>query len=81
MTALPLLKGQSLANSLREDLEQPDDSKRKIKSVTTGEAEEIFAVFGMRMENTCDANKDGMVSGEELKCFNKIWQSFVIPKL
>ena len=80
INAIPLFKNQAMAKSLQDDLNQSDDSKRTLKVVTVGEAADIFAVFGMRMPDDCDQNNDGLVSGAELTCFNKIWQSFVIPK-
>ena len=59
-----------------KDLNEPDDSKRTLKEIDDPSVDDIFEIF--KLENPkCDKNNDGVVSGEELKCFGKIWKNFV----
>lgn len=67
---------QTVKQSLLNDLNQPDDSKRTLTSIDNTSADIIFGIFKLQNPG-CDTNKDGVVSGDELKCFSKIWKNFV----
>lgn len=62
--------------ALTDDLNEPDDSKRKLTSIDTPTASVIFEIFQLT-DPKCDKNNDGVVTGNELKCFGKIWKNFV----
>lgn len=66
----------SVKQSLINDLNQPDDSKRTLTSIDNASVDAIFDIFKLKNPG-CDANKDGVVSGDELKCLSKIWKNFV----
>lgn len=71
-----LIVNQTAKQALIADLNEPDDSKRTLKAIDDITAATIFQIFELK-DPHCDQNNDGEVSGEELKCFGKIWKNFV----
>lgn len=66
----------AFAASLKADLENGNDSKRSLKEVSAMNANIIFGALGLDDPN-CDANGDGTIKGDELKCLNYAWKAFV----
>jgi hypothetical protein len=66
------------ASAIQNDLNTDDDTKRTLNSLDTTSANQLFSIFGLK-DPACDINKDGQVSGDELKCLGKIWKNF-LPK-
>ena len=64
------------ANALKNDLNEPDDSNRKLKSIEALTANQIFGILKIK-DPKCDQNGDGFVKGDELKCLNVIWKTFL----
>jgi len=67
---------QNTANALRTDLNEVEEKKRKLVSIDSTTVSQIFLLFGLK-DPGCDTNKDGIVSGDELKCLNKLWKYYV----
>jgi len=78
LAAIPTFTNQTTAQALQADLKQADDSKRTLTAIDTLTVGQIWSLFGLR-DPGCDLNKDGYVSGDELKCLNKLWKYYV-PK-
>lgn len=68
----------SVAEAIKADLNETDDSKRKLTSIDTNSASQLFSIFGLKDPN-CDKDKSGDLTGDELKCLSKISKNFV-PK-
>ena len=60
----------------KSDLLETDDSKRKLKSIDNLSASQLFTILKIKNPG-CDANNDKVIDGEELKCLNIIWKSYV----
>lgn len=71
-----LITNPTIKKALLADLNEPDDSKRTLTAIDNQTAATIFAIFELK-DPHCDTNKDGVVSGNELKCLGKIWKNFV----
>ena len=67
---------RDFADKLKADLNEGDDSKRSLKEIDAVSAQQLFAIFKIANPN-CDANGDNNINGDELKCLNIIWKSFV----
>lgn len=65
-------------DQLVADLNQADDSKRTLKEVSALSANQLFTILGV-YDPGCDKNNDGKINGDELKCLNFAWKSF-LPK-
>lgn len=63
INSLSTLTNQATANALRADLNQPDASKRTLKSIDAVSVGQIFTAFGLK-DPLCDTNKDGFVAGD-----------------
>jgi hypothetical protein len=72
------IANSQVAQSVKNDLTTDDDTQRTLNSLDTTSANQLFSIFGLK-DPGCDTNKDGQVSGDELKCLGKIWKNFV-PK-
>lgn len=66
----------TFGNALKADLNNNDDSKRSLKELSATNAANIWTVLGLD-DPKCDANNDGTVKGDELKCLNWAWKAFV----
>lgn len=64
------------AQALKNDLNEPDDSNRKLKSIEALTANQIFGILRIK-DPKCDKNGDGFVKGDELKCLNIIWKAYL----
>ena len=62
----------------KSDLLEPNDSKRKLKSIDSLSASQLFTILKIK-DPGCDANNDKVIEGDELKCLNIIWKSYVPP--
>jgi hypothetical protein len=71
-----LILNPSVKSALIHDLDELDDSKRTLASIDNLSVSAIFSIFDLK-DPHCDTNKDGSVSGDELRCFSKIWKNFV----
>lgn len=71
-----MISNQTFAKQLLDDLFQDDDSKRVLTSIPVPASREIFAIFNLHPP-LCDKDNDGVLSGPELKCFNKIWRYYI----
>ncbi len=78
LNALPGLANRQTANSLQTDLNEADDKKRTLNSIDSISVNQIFSYFGLK-DPGCDADNNGVVEKDELKCLNKIWKYYV-PK-
>ena len=67
---------QTFAKQLEADLNEADDSKRKLKELTPLSANQLFSVLGLD-DPDCDANDDGVIKGDELKCLNFAWKAYL----
>jgi hypothetical protein len=54
---------QSFAQKLKEDLNQSDDSKRTLTSLSAISANQLFGALGLT-DPGCDTNGDGIVAGD-----------------
>ena len=63
-------------DQFKADLNQASDSDRKMKSITIGAVNKIFEILQVKNPG-CDANDDGVVKGDELKCLNYAWKGFL----
>ncbi len=61
---------------MKADLNEADDSKRKLKSIEALTANQIFGILKIS-DPKCDENGDGYVKGKELHCLNLIWKAYV----
>ena len=59
-----------------KDIFEDDDSERDLRDITPETAGELFSIFELQPVE-CDRNSNGLVSGPELKCLNKIWKYFI----
>lgn len=50
--------------------------QRTLKIIDVVSANQVFSLFGLNDPN-CDKNGNKYLEEEELKCFAKIWKSFV----
>lgn len=75
---LPRLVNQTAAALLKDDIAQTDDSKRTMTTIDSTTVNQIYSCFELK-DPSGDANNDGILSGDELKSLNKIWQYF-LPK-
>lgn len=76
---LASLKGfadQTFASQLEADLNNNDDSKRTLKELSPVSANQLFTALGLDDPN-CDANGDGVIKGDELKCLNFAWKAYL----
>ena len=67
---------QEFAKKLKADLEQADDSKRELKEIDTISAAQLFGILGLE-DPERDANEDGKIKGDELKCLNFAWKAYL----
>jgi hypothetical protein len=61
---------------LLADLFQDSDSKRILTEIDPQSCQEIFKIFNLKTP-ICDKDKNGVIKGTELKCFNKIWKYYI----
>ena len=61
---------------LRSDLNTDNDDDRKMKSISAESASQIFQFLKIK-DPRCDHNHDGMIKGDELKCLNIIWKTYL----
>ena len=66
----------SVRSQLKADLNAESDDDRKLKSIPNGAAEAIFDILKIDYPN-CDEDRNGNVSGDELKCLNLAWKAYV----
>ena len=70
---------REFAEQFKKDLNENDNSHRKLISIDAVSAQQLFALLGMNNPG-CDADGDNYISGDaELKCLNIIWKSYVPP--
>lgn len=67
---------EDFAKKLESDLKTDDDSDRKLVEISTLSANQLFTVLKVNDPN-CDANDDGVIKGDELKCLNYAWKAFL----
>lgn len=77
-SCLSTFANQEVANALKADIAQTDDSKRTLTKIDNASVSQIYSCFGLK-DPLADADKDGSLSGSELQSLNKIWQNF-LPK-
>lgn len=53
-----------------------DDGKRTLKELSALNANQVFGALGLDDPN-CDANGDGVIKGDELKCLNYAWKAYI----
>lgn len=78
LASLNKFANQEVANSLKNDLNTADDSKRTLTKIDNLSANQLFSIFELKDPN-CDKNNDGFVTGDELGCLSKIRKNFVPP--
>lgn len=76
MANLDKFTNATFAAILKSDLNQQDDSKRGLKEIDEASAGQLFKLFNIK--NQCTYVK-GFLSGENLKCLNNIWKTYVPP--
>ena len=67
---------QSFAKKLKADLETDNDGDRSLKEIDPISATQMFGILGLH-DPQCDANGDGTIKGDELKCLNYAWKAFL----
>lgn len=67
---------QKFAADLKADLNQEDDDKRKLTELSAVSANQLFSVLKLD-DPKCDANEDGVIKGDELKCLNYAWKAYL----
>lgn len=70
-----LFSNQTFATSLINDLYQTDDSKRTLTSIDRNSAYELLALFGIKGSTVCGLDKLQALSGPNLSCLNKIFET------
>lgn len=63
-------------DQLVNDLNNSDDSKRSLKEISALSANQLFTVLGL-YDPGCDKDNNGVIKGDELKCLNFAWKSFI----
>lgn len=76
MSGIAALPDATFAGQLRADLENKDDSKRSLKEISAANAKAIFGILNLD-DPACDANKDGTIKGDEIKCLNYAWKAYL----
>lgn len=65
-------------DQLVADLNNADDSKRSLKEISAVSANQLFTILNLH-DPGCDKDGNGVVNGDELKCLNFAWKSY-LPK-
>lgn len=76
MSSLSGFADQAFAAQLKADLNNNDDSKRTLKEISAVSANQLFTALSLDDPN-CDANGDGVIKGDELKCLNYAWKAYL----